>query len=448
MFVHWSKLPLCRCASTAPPPPPLLAPPAPCAQAAELIKLDAADAATSLLAEVENRVTSLLRALPLEQVGTLSSDARRQILHYCEACPQSSGVIPAQARNWTRLIAGLLDHANLAATGRALQAVTAETSAVTAFLSKHKTGVAIVAAAQAAVDKNEQGQELDKRLEEMAALLDDASSERLCDWAMDRTVVPFWRLGQEVQALREKEKQAVRPQETALFSRFWQWVTKCLPAELQNSVTGVMEELLSEFSKPDSEPLGEGVAHLAEWQACINYSELVQHKIWEEQKAKATMPGKVREVLASYRSLAEDLSPAVAFALSKKARCQPMFKDASSPPNIKPSTLHSWSESLLKRLQAWLEPGSESDRIVPRFQTWILGPIQEELSIQSKSAFGVVADLVDACVQDKTPDDKSIERAKVQVPMDGAIAPCVDAFFQVPAVGRRPGLSLRLRSRV
>lgn len=409
--------------------------------------MDGEDAVcTFAVTEVESRLLSLLRALSAADVKKADCFGRCQALELSSAVSdeaQSGGKLFRKVQALAELVRDLLQTDDPQALASAVEKIeddigTGDESGLMNFLSKHKTGIALVedAKTRAASRQTEVQSELKvgnltsslADLREKFPVVDAQALDGYAGWWKERAS------GQAEEAMVPTHRLKLQ----LLTKQFWSLLEEggktFLSASLSTCVDCSVQFLRGQLKQMDQNGPGQANRQdnihfdVAEVKNKMFCNAFVDHGLWKTEEKH--VPAKIRQLLADYKRVSQQTGQLLDYVLSKHKIGVVRVPEPSS------DKLKTWQDL---NAHEFLEPD-----VAENFDSDLKSVVIEELEGQALRAFAAVGTLVEGCVAHTSGlegmggalsevANYQVE-AMLKLPKEGPWAGLLPLFFEAPCV--------------
>ena len=396
--------------------------------------------------EITNQILSLLRQAPSRDLSKPSSEPLKQVQAFCKEVgkvPVESDLVSDLVKENAHMISGLVQVEDMELLADALntlkercsKATEAEQQAdpVAVFFSKHKSGAAIKAMAEAKLKGQAGSVERDVLLNVQKESLDNfrklpADDANLCGHV--RAIC------MEIQLFKDKHAADATPSQLltleALQNELWAACGSKLKERVGNVVSACLELVLEAYKqngmvqKDDSSSM---VLDMSDLLTKLRMEHVLKHIVWKECAKEVPLP--IGSMLNRAIDFQEDLSDFIRFLFLSKPEAHQIFQDKlPSEPNAE--TLDRWVSSFKESVQFWLDRPDFTE-LWPQVENTFLQVASDKLRQLTLSGFQAVGDLVHKCVSGDPhleANTKALASAKEKLPGNLPFRDLMDVFFK------------------
>ena len=401
--------------------------------------------------EVETRITSFLRGIPLADVpkDASASDAKAQVESFCACveahCKEASLV--QRLHETAGLVRGLVQTESIETLSKAVATISEQVAKIAAankeekvdeegqaagpianFFYRHQIGSAILAEGKRRVDASGKRLAHETELKELTAQLESIKKLEMLDTkALSEQVKPWWMKRNKLpDATQMVSSQALAVD--LLAKEFWVCLTEKVSSTLKNQISGtleyIFESLTSEAGSADSKEAHDFVDFNEALDSLVR-KDMASHLFWKE--TQGAVPTELRMCLSSFKTLCDELLPCLQFCLGKAVAKEPgRFKMQTCVAMPTTDQLGYWCDGLPKDLKPFLD---DADSLQKAFEAACGSVAKQQLRSLTLSSFELVGQIVQATLVGGIVGN-AVAEAKMKLPMSGDCVDLVSAFFK------------------
>ena len=418
------------------------------------------------MTDLSNRLSTMLRNIPINEVGKVASDAKEQFGLLCKAMEGSSSenelvqrvlsqvrlahalVFPAQDLEACRqALVRVDDFAAKLAEGESCEDATEEEArAMLQFFVEHRLGVTFTAAAREQVQSGEGERVMQQKLQEVNTLVHGLKQVADVTVGLVRNhLEPIW-----LKLLEAKEKATKATHRVELEQQAKQlldWLLLKTTTESQEEVLGFLDYVTHALSdngmaRPlDSEP--DAQPALLDFAAAVrelNHTQSVLEPFFEKLTEAKQRPKQLDERLQKETFVRGHLRAFAAYVFQKKV--PGLCPDAGTP---SADEMTFWTSDLPVALGELLPDQEDSLQTQQAFFQAFSPTVLTELQMVALQAYHEVGDFVELVVSGKSNESVAaavVDKLTMEMPKDCQLRPAWAAFFRVAAMNHE------LRTRV